>query len=410
MKNVNLIVVVIIILIEIISCKNSVKETASNELYTINADNTEKTIDLKLTDIADSFSLIPLETTEECLLDDRSDFYIGKNYILAYDKYGVFKFSTEGKFIKKLIGIGRGPNEFSNPLLCLFMVDEKKDLLYINDYGHKGFYLLYDLKSEQFLKPVKQCIPAYGFFNIENDSIIISSNLLNNSDYAIFRQNLNGEFLSGITNTKKYVSNQQEFFQSGRLIKADSVFYYYSTYDDTLFRIKNNKLVPTLALNFTTPRSNPPKATSENGDRFILFQSGMPGFTIICILIIEDINLYKLGRGGEKYYYLLFNNHTGKAAKINSYTDNFIGKTKDALALSQVDPSFPFFIKLPQNKKLVVAYSKPQIKDAIEKGLNNKDFPESINQQLILLNENLQETDNPILLIGKLKDKLRNTL
>jgi hypothetical protein len=406
MKNINLNVVVIIILIQIIACKNSVKKTTSNELSSINADNIEKTIDLKLTDIADSFRLVTLETTEECLLDERSDFFIGKNYILAYDKYGVFKFSAEGKFIKKLIGIGRGPNEFSNPLLCLFMVDEKKDLLYINDYGHKGFYLLYNLKSEQFLKPVKQVIPAYGFFNIENDSIIISSNLLNSSDYAIFRQNLNGEFISGITNTKKYISNQQEFFQNGRLIKADSIFYYYSTYDDTLFRIKNNKLIPSLALNFATPRGNPPKAISENGDRFILFQSGMPGFTIICILIIEDINLYKLGRGGEKYYYLLFNNYTGEAAKINSYTDNFIGETKDALALSQVDPSYPFFIKLPQNKKLALAYSKHQIKNAIENELNYQDFPDRINQQLIRLNENLQETDNPILLIGMLKDKI----
>ena len=154
------------------------------------------------------------------------------------------------------------------------------------------------------------------------------------------------------------------------------------------------------------PGVTPAKAISENGDRFILFQSGMPGFMIICILIIEDINLYKVGRGGEKYYYLLFNNHTGEAAKVNSYADNFIGETKDALALGQVDPYYPFFIKLPQNKELVVVYSKQQITNAIEKGLNYKDFPESINQQLIRLNEHLEETDNPILLIGMLKDKL----
>jgi hypothetical protein len=406
MKNINLTVVVFIILIQIITCKNEIKKNTANEFSTINAVNTEKIIDLKLTDMADSFRLVPLETTEECLLDDRLEFYIDKNYILAYDKNGIIKFSAEGKFIKKLIGIGRGPNEFSNPLLCLFMVDEKKDLLYINDYGHNGFYLLYDLKSEQFLTPVKQYIPAYGFFSIENDSLIIASNLLNSSDYAIFRQNLNGKFVSGITNTKKYISNQQEFFQNGRLIKADSICYYYSTYDDTLFRVQNNKLKPFLALNFATPRDNPSKGISENGDRFILYQSGMPGFIIISILIIEDINLYKAGKGGEKYYYLLFNNSTGEAAKINSYADNFIGETKDALSLSQVDPSYPFFIKLPQNKNLAIAYSKHQINDAIEKGLNYKDFLERINQQLIRLNENLDETDNPILLIGTIKDKI----
>ena len=72
------------------------------------------------------------------------------------------------------------------------------------------------------------------------------------------------------------------------------------------FVLKDNKLIPSLALNFATPRDNPTKGISENGDRFILYQSGMPGFFIICILTIEDINLYKLGRGGEKYYFLLF--------------------------------------------------------------------------------------------------------
>jgi len=51
-----------------------------------------------------------------------------------------------------------------------------------------------------------------------------------------------------------------------------------------------------------------------------------------------------------------------------------------------------------------MAYYKLQIENAIEKGLNYKDFPVRINEQLIKLNENLQETDNPILLIGRTKD------
>jgi hypothetical protein len=406
MKKIKLPFVVIIILIQIIGCKNAVKRTIPNMLSIINAENTENAIDLKLTDIADSFNLVPLETTNECILDDRSEFYVGSNYILAYDKNGVFKFFADGKFKKKIIGTGQGPNEFSNPLLCFFMVDEKRDLLYINDYRHKGLYQLYDLRSEKFLMPVKQCFPAYGLFSIENDSLIVASNLLNSPEYAVFRQNLKGEFVSGIANTKKYISDQGEFYQNGRLLKADSNFYYYFNCDDTLFRINNNKLIPFLALNFAIPRENPPKAISENGDRFILFQSGMPGFIIICVLIIDDISQYKLGRGGENYFYILFNNHSGEYARLNSYTDNFIGKTKDAMALSKVDPFYPFFIKLPQNRKLVVTYSNHQIKDAIDNGLNHKDFPDSINQHLVKINKNLQEMDNPVLLIGIIKDKL----
>jgi len=160
-----------------------------------------------------------------------------------------------------------------------------------------------------------------------------------------------------------------------------------------------------LALNFKTPRDDPPKDISSVGDRFIIYQPGAPGFIIICIRIIEDVNLYRIGRpGGEKAYYMLLNNSTGIASRINSYTDNFIGESKDAFALSHLDPYYPFFLTLLSDKKLVMAYYKLQIENAIEKGLNYKDFPVRINEQLIKLNENLQETDNPILLIGRTKD------
>ena len=395
---------VLILYFQISACRNS-SENTKNSIVNIEAENTQSVIDLKLTQLADSFRLVPLETTNECLLDNNTEFYVGKSYILAYSKSGVYKFSTDGKFVKKLFGSGRGPDEFTHLTLCIFVVDEKKDILYINDQIRQGVYLRYDLKSEQFLEPIKQCFPAFGFFYIYSDSLIIASNLLQTSNYSVFIQNLKGKFVSGITNPKKYLSGQKETLQNGRLIKSDSTFYYYFDYDDTLFKIKENKLIPFLALNFKTPRDDLPKDINSVGDRFIIYQPGAPGFIIICIRIIEDVNLYRLGRtGGEKAYYLLLNNSTGVSSRINSYTDNFIGESKDAFALSHLDPYYPFFLTLLSDKKLVMAYYKLQIENAIEKGLNYKDFPVRINEQLIKLNENLQETDNPILLIGRTKD------
>ncbi len=395
---------VLILYFQVSACRNS-SENTKNSIVNIEAENTQSVIDLKLTQLADSFRLVPLETSNECLLDNNTEFYVGKSYILAYSKSGVYKFSMNGEFVKKLFGSGRGPDEFTNLILCIFVVDEKKDILYINDQKRQGLYLRYDLKSEQFLEPIKQCFPAFGFFYIYSDSLIIASNLLQTSNYSVFIQNLKGKFVTGITNSKKYLSGQKETLQNGRLKKSDSIFYYYFDNDDTLFKIKENKLIPFLALNFKTPREDPPKDINSVGDRFIIYQPGAPGFIIICIRIIEDVNLYRIGRpGGEKAYYLLLNNYTGVASKINSYTDNFIGETKDAFALSHPDPYYPFFLTLLPNKKLVVAYNKFQIQDAIENGLNYKDFPVRINEKLIKLNENLQETDNPILLIGMIKD------
>ena len=386
----------------VLACKNTIKESL---VININADEPKSHIDLKLSDLADSFKLIPLETTKECLLDNRTDFYISRNYILAYSESGVYKFSSEGKFLKKLFGLGRGPNEFVNLLLCIFTVEEDNDLLYINDQIQKGIYLRYDLKSEHFLEPIKQCFSAFGSFDIYGDSLMIVSNLLK-SNYAVYYQDFNGEFKSGITQIKKYMSYKNEMPQKGRLIKAGSNYYYSFLYDDTLFKINEYKLIPYLALNFKTPRENPPRETLTNGDRFVNFQSGNPSFFIIHVNIIEDVNLYNRGIGGEKGYYLILNNLSGKASRIDSYTDNFVGETKDASALGHVDFFNPFFLKLQYNNKIITPYYPSQIKKAIEKGLNYKDFPVGINKQLLKLNKTLQETDNPVLMIGTIKDKI----
>ena len=76
------------------------------------------------------------------------------------------------------------------------------------------------------------------------------------------------------------------------------------------------------------------------------------------------------------------------------------------MALSNIDFLSPFFLKLLPNGRIIKSNHPDQVKKAIEKGLNYKDFSVEINEQLLKFNENLQETDNPILLIGKIKDKI----
>ncbi len=107
-RNLLYVPITLILLIQISGCKNSVKESAPNITYNIDADNTQDLIDLKLSNIADSFRLIPLETTKECLLDNHTEYHVGESYILAYSENGVYKFSADGKFVKKLFGKGRG--------------------------------------------------------------------------------------------------------------------------------------------------------------------------------------------------------------------------------------------------------------------------------------------------------------
>lgn len=63
----------------------------------------------------DSIEIIPLETTEECLISrvDRIEFYKDKIFILDRSNTKVFVFTSEGKYLKSIGTQGLGPGEYS---------------------------------------------------------------------------------------------------------------------------------------------------------------------------------------------------------------------------------------------------------------------------------------------------------
>jgi hypothetical protein len=64
---------------------------------------------------------------------------------------------------------------------------------------------------------------------------------------------------------------------------------------------------------------------------------------------------------------------------------------------------FPLIIK---NGKLVVVYQPQAIEQIAKKGLDYNIFNADLNEELLKISQKLQETDNPILLIGNIKKKI----
>ena len=123
---------------------------------------------------------------------------------------------------------------------------------------------------------------------------------------------------------------------------------------------------------------------------------------IIRVSVIDEINWVTPTSGDSKttYKYFFFNKSTGKYSTIRTYVDEFSGVIQ-----SPNDGT----IKLPRllkNGKLVVIYQPDIIKKIGETGLNNPFFAPSVKEMLLNINKDLHETDNPILLIGKIKGKI----
>jgi len=92
--------------------------------------NMNNTRDIKLSDIADDVQYIPMETNPECLIAKGYTIVPTKDYFFIADgEKPLFVFDRDGKFVRKIGAIGKGPGEFQN---CnQFHIDEEKEEVYI---------------------------------------------------------------------------------------------------------------------------------------------------------------------------------------------------------------------------------------------------------------------------------------
>jgi hypothetical protein len=371
---------------------NKTNELSTKKTYLIDADNTKELINLKLTDLADSLRFVILETTRESLLGNPV-FIVSDEYILAYSQNEYYKFSAEGKFIKKIIYKGRGPQEIS--LVTSVYFDKGKNLLYLNDH-QKSYLLVYDLKSDQFLQSIEK--RSMGFEFVISDSIIISNG--SEAD-ALVTRNINGDILCRIPNNKKILSRttSKVRFQVNNLYYWGNELFTKFERDDTLFIFENNSLNPYLFVKFNTVKDNPPVDMIKDGDR---------GFSIICItkksvLIstgkLENVEYYSGGNvsSKSKREYFILDKVTGLSVKVNSFTDDYIGSD---FKVTSEGISIPRNI---QNGRIIIPLNPLDIRNILVKDSQNNNLSKSIKERLKKINDGINETDNPVLVIGKIK-------
>jgi hypothetical protein len=398
------------ILIELFSCKSPTEKSAGNKVFYIDIDNPKTFIDLKLSDLADSFRLVPLETTRQSILGP-SYFYAGNDYIIAFNTQGVYKFSADGVFIKKIINVGRGPREISGFLA--YNISEKNNLLFIdNMIQHNPYFIVYDIESEKFLDPVKKCIPDFwGSFALYNDSVIVGTYSpmfrKDSIQYAVFYQNFKGELLYGIPNNKKYLNgpNSNGLYQKVWMTKGEGNIHIKFQYDDTLFTLKNNVLSPYLIPRISRPGDYLPNGKIKAGDRSVSF----PAFESSSYLIFSESVTTKVTKLTEtasdiesRKNYFFLNKSIGDFAKIKSFTDDLTGR------IQLCDGSKIAFPEILPNGKFYVAYNPSDLKKPGANQNNKNGLPPDLFKQLEKVSKNLDDMDNPVLLIGTIKKEAKN--
>jgi hypothetical protein len=396
-------ILLLILVILLISCK-----TKDNSLYEIDP---RTFIENKITlaDIADDIRYIRL---------DNSIPFINFNYELTPDfiyisakGIGILKFDRQGRLIKKIGSHGRGPGEFIYGIN--FTVDEKTGNVFVIDrpnitkvYGNNGTFI-----RDILLNKIGGGVGWGGNIEIFN-SLLFFPNSLGQGD-----SKYDWAFLDTLGNLVAIKENSLPPFQTnaGRnacIYKFENKILYFNYFNDTIFSISSD-LDYHAEYIFAQGDHRWPKtgitgrSIVENSaqvykafdpgivfetKRFIVLQYGYLDIGAICFIDKKSKKTFlafKLDESPTQY------------TRIRKYTINLINDLDGGMPLKNLNYYFEndveYLTSLINPLDLIVYVSGDEFKNMLPK------YPEK-KKELKKLANSLKETDNPVLILVKLKN------
>jgi len=357
----------------------------------------ENTKELPISLIAKEIQFVPLETNTNCLLDnDISKIEIFDNNIFISDYKYIFKFDLNGKFIKRIGKIGKGPGEHIKGFQTFLIDKQNKRLIFFEFISRK--MMVYDFDGS-FIdeKPIdfmpgptewvsEESIAVYhngftyenepwnDYYILNSDAEILQKNKfkkLANKRYGLMIYRAIFYRFKGITRYKNpYESIIYEIY--GDKKPKPIYFLDYGKYDkyndieDVEIQVRNN--VPTNRANPKSFEKIGILGLSETNEYLFIFYSHQEQRKVG---VYDKIN---------KTYFKLFD----KEFELFGFQDDMYG-------------GLPVFPKDGITENMICChYNAFEIKEYLSK--NSK-----LDPKLKKVVDSVDESDNPVLMLVKLK-------
>ena len=395
----------ILILLLVNSCQNDV---IKNEIITFSLKELPELSEVKLSDLGfTGIEYVPLETTEQNMISNIEGLYaigLGDFRIIGDDNYFLIKifstiylFNNNGSFVSRIGVQGRGPNEFT----AAHDVDiNKKDHKIYLAAGWQNKFNVYS-DDGQFVRTFKAPIHGPVDFRLIDDNILCySENMLGNIENSYLLMDSSGYSIKAFRN--KYSFTKSEGPAIG--FRGENIFYRFNNklykkeiYSDTIYSFEGNNFKPHMVIELGE-RLLTPEARSEHSGEYIvehyidqlnLLEFGdfiYYGF-VYKIVLFREVDRYGFIGSKTCDYRALFDLHKGiindldvgpNIIPLTTKDDNTIISMVDALTLKN-------HILTEEFKNSTPKY--PEKKKELEK-----------------LAASLKETDNPVLVLVRLKE------
>lgn len=384
------------------SCNNS--KSSKNESiiiksvvlpYRIDIDNNIDNIKpVPLSIIGSGLEYIPLETSQNCLLKRITQIEFSASYIFISDFYKLLQFDREGKFIRQIGDIGRGPGEYI--YVMGFCIDKIGKRVFIKDYAN---YLVkeYDFNG-QFIRSFKISFDSSQFLKTDSNSftfVIPNGSTIKDSENRII-------ITDSLGTPKVKIKNYNRLFNKPGLIASKIPMYYYNdtirileSRVDTLNTFQNAKHMPYAIFNL--------EKVKMEADIKIPFQN--PEKDEVTNRIKDKLWIWTISENG-KFLFLKFNLGLSDSSKFCIFNK----QTEETTFLEQhgfkndLDGGITFWPKYIYNDSILVDYEDAFILLKMinkNQSTGSKETNSKISDKLELLRKGLTETSNPVLIVLK---------
>ena len=351
---------------------------------------------ITLAEIADDIYYIPLDNTYPIgLIYDKIKF-INNSIYLSAQNTGLLEFNKEGKLLRKIGSFGRGPGEYTT---CYrFTIDEKTGTVYISDSGNiiKVFS-----RTGVFLRSLS--FQEYG----DMIDAIESYNSKLFTSFSIQYENARYEWMvfDTLGNVIKKKERTSPKFRSNALGSGDTYKYenlltYWNNFTDTVFSILPD-LNQKASYIISPGEHRLPKSgiTAESMSAYMWFRQIFETSRFIFIRYFFPL---------KKYAFVLIDKNNNKPFPINlksidggiTLTDGIINDLDGGIRFIPrsyfMENGHEFMIGLINPCQIQALVKSNGFKNTVRK------YPEKKNELEKLANS-LKETDNPVLMIVRLK-------
>lgn len=367
----------------ICGCQNLDTPRFLNKIDILTAFENRDTINLS--SIAESIQYVRLETRKGVHLGHSPRFYLNESYIISIAAKQIYLFNRQtGKFIREIGHFGKDPSGYRNTIFN-YPYDEKRQICIAHGWGMYEF-LFYDLNGIKI-----ESISNLGHtFAILNDSIFVAyiKNTTGTEEkkLVLINVNQNNSIVNIFPNHLKFepAQNYAMWKAQGWFYKYNDKLHFFEQFTDTIYQITYGRLFPKYIL--AMGKYAPPY---EKQSQLDFLKDGNKGYIFLENIFESENYLFFI----IKFNTNIFHGVYYKKFRTTKVSDNNYFK-------NDIDNLIPFTFSSVSNGKLI-GYCEAF---EIIKWFN--DNPEKALELPLHLQKlkNIKETDNPVIMIAKLKE------